>query len=369
MIDTPYLEVDVDRMERNLTGVAALARSAGVDLRPHAKTHKCAEIARGQIERGAVGLTVATIGEAEAFADAAGITTCTDIFIAFPLWPTPAKAARLCALAGRVSLRVGVDSVEGARHLGALLATASASAPAPVRRIEAVVEVDSGQHRTGVVPERAGEVAVAGTDAGLDVAGVFTFPGHGYGLGDTRQRAAAQEVTALGEAAASLRTRGIEPRIRSGGSTPTVDFLDRMGRSGVLTEIRPGVYPFNDAQQIEMGSCGFDEVSLTAVSTVVRSEGNRIVLDAGSKILGADRAPWATGHGRLLDHHDARIVLLSEHHAVVEFPHGAANVPRLGDIVRVVPNHVCTAVNLVDELVAIDGSDSRWPVIARGANS
>ncbi|AFR48320.1 alanine racemase [Gordonia sp. KTR9] len=360
MIDTPYLEVDVDRMTRNLASLADRARSTGVEVRPHAKTHKSAEIARMQIDVGAVGLAVATIGEAEAFADAAEITSCTDIFIAYPVWPTPAKAARLRALAARVSLRVGVESVEGARHLGALL---------DGRRIEALVEVDSGQHRTGVTPGGAGEVAAAGTAAGLDVVGVFTFPGHGYGLGDTRRRAAEQEVAALRAAAESLREHGIDPRVRSGGSTPTIEFVGDPAHAGVLTEVRPGVYPLNDAQQVEIGACGFDDVALTAVATVVRSEPGRIVVDAGSKILGADRATWATGHGRLLDHPDARVVQLSEHHAVVDFPADSTPVPRLGDVVRVVPNHVCTAVNLVDELVAIDGSDSRWPVIARGRNS
>ncbi|QHD85348.1 D-TA family PLP-dependent enzyme [Gordonia sp. JH63] len=360
MIDTPYLEVDVDRLTHNLTSLADRARSTGVDVRPHAKTHKCAEIARMQLDLGAVGLTVATIGEAEAFADAAEITACTDVFIAYPIWATSTKAARLRALADRVSLRVGIDSVEGARHLGSLLGE---------QRIEVVVEVDSGQHRTGAAPEQAGDVAAAGAAAGLDIVGVFTFPGHGYGVGDTRRRAAEQEVAALRTAAQSLRAQGIDPRVRSGGSTPTVDFVGDPSHAGVLTEIRPGVYPLNDAQQVEIGTCGFDDVALTAVATVVRSEPGRIVVDAGSKILGADRAAWATGHGRLLDHPEARVVQLSEHHAVVEFPTESTPVPRLGDVIRVVPNHVCNAVNLVDELVAIDGSDSRWPVIARGRNS
>lgn len=361
MIDTPYLEVDVDRLDRNLAALAASARRAGVDVRPHAKTHKCAEIARRQIDAGAVGLTVATVGEAEAFADAAGITGCTDLFIAFPLWAGAEKSARLRALAERVSLRIGVDSVEGARHLAGSLD----SAP-----VQVLVEVDSGQHRTGTAPDRAGEVAAAASAAGLDVIGVFTFPGHSYGPGQTRRAAAVAEVEALAVAAESLRRAGVEPRVRSGGSTPTVGLLGEVG-SGVLTEIRPGVYPFNDAQQVEIGSCGFDDVALTAVATVVRRDCRRIVLDSGSKILGADRAAWATGYGRLLDHPDARIVQLSEHHAVVEFGPDTPtdDIPRVGSLVRVVPNHVCNGVNLVDELIAIDGEDTRWPVIARGRNS
>lgn len=356
MTDTPYLVVDTTRLDRNLQAVGDQARRTGVDLRPHAKTHKTTELARRQIDSGAVGLTVATIGEAEAFA-AAGFT---DLFITYPLWVTEHKGARLRALAQHSALRLAVDSIAGAQRMAAEVSRSD---------VEVLVEVDSGQHRTGVVPESAGEVAAAARDAGLDVIGVFTFPGHGYGPGDARSDAARQEVAALAEAADRLRSVGIEPRVRSGGSTPTVEFA---GDSGVLTEIRPGVYPFYDAQQIELGVCGFDDVALTAVSSVVHRDGHRVVLDAGSKIIGADRPAWASGHGRVLDEPDARIVGLSEHHAVVEYPLSAV-VPELGATVRVIPNHVCTAVNLVDELVVDEtrsgGAADRWPVIARGANS
>ncbi|MGV9858147.1 alanine racemase [Gordonia sp. NPDC003425] len=366
MIDTPYLAVDVARLDRNLSRVAALAAQAGIDLRPHAKTHKCDEIARRQMNCGAVGLTVATIGEAEAFAAGSARSGADDLFIAYPLWVTAHKGARLRALAQRVSLRLGVDSVVAAQRLGAELGAGWTGAH---RGVQVAVEVDSGQHRTGVAPAAAGEVAAAARDAGLEVVGVFTFPGHGYGPGDARRTAADQEVSALAEASESLRAIGIEPRVRSGGSTPTIEFAG----SGVLTEIRPGVYPFYDAQQVELGSCGVDDVALTAVATVVHRSGNRVVVDAGSKILGADRPVWASGHGRILDEPDARIVALSEHHAVVEYPAGvsADELPDPGAVTRVIPNHVCTAVNLVDTLVAStsDGETTMWPVTARGRNA
>ncbi|MFT4042738.1 MAG: alanine racemase [Gordonia sp. (in: high G+C Gram-positive bacteria)] len=365
MIDTPFLAVDVARLDRNLATMADRSATAGIALRPHAKTHKCDEIARRQISSGATGLTVATIGEAETFAAGAAHSGCTDLFIAYPLWVTPHKGARLRALAEQVSLRIGVDSVESARRLGAELGNGWAGEHP---RVEVVIEVDSGAHRTGVAPADAGTVAAGARAAGLDVVGVFTFPGHGYGLGEARRRAAEQEVTALARAAESLRTYGIEPRVRSGGSTPTVEFA----APGVLTEIRPGVYPFNDAQQIELGSCGFDDVALTAVATVVHRSGNRVVADAGSKIIGADRPGWASGHGRILDEPDARIVSLSEHHAVIEYPTESASeaIPGLGAVIKVIPNHVCTAMNLVDTVVAFepDTDPTVWPVTARGAN-
>lgn len=360
MNDTPYLTVDVGRLDRNIHAVATRAAVAGLDLRPHAKTHKSAEIARRQLDAGAVGLTVATIGEAEAFA-AAHVSGDADLFIAYPLWVTEHKGARLRTLAAATRLRVAVDSVDGANRLAAEVGDAD---------LEVLVEVDSGQHRTGVPPEDAGTLALAATRAGLRVVGVFTFPGHGYGPGDARRRAAEQEAAALEIAAQQLRDNGIDPIVRSGGSTPTIEYAG----SDVLTEIRPGVYPFGDAQQMELGTATADDIALTAVATVVHRTGNRIVTDAGSKILGADRPAWAPGFGRLLDHPDARITSLSEHHAVIEFDDTTGDVGSLpvpGDRVRVVPNHVCTAVNLVDGVIAVtaDGVEEHWPVIARGANA
>ncbi|MCF3938997.1 MULTISPECIES: alanine racemase [Gordonia] len=357
--DTPFLSVDLARLDRNLTAVADRARELGIDLRPHAKTHKCAQLARRQIDSGAVGLTVATIGEAEAFADALA-PTVSDLFIAYPLWVTEHKGARLRSLARRTRLRLAIDSVAGARQLAAVLTDVP---------VEVVVEVDSGQHRTGVVADKAGALARAADDLGLHVVGVFTFPGHGYGPGPARRRAADDEFEALTQAARSLRDNGIDPVVRSGGSTPTIGFAS----AEVLTEIRPGVYPFNDAQQLELGSCTADDVALTAIATVVHRSGTRIVIDAGSKIVGADRPAWTSGFGRLLEAPTAVVTSLSEHHAVIDFPidHPAVLIPDPGTTVRMVPNHVCTAVNLVDELVVpmADGPADRWPVIARGANS
>ena len=252
-------------------------------------------------------------------------------------------------------LRVGVDSADGA----ALLAAA-------VPGLEVLVEVDSGHHRTGVAPDRAGEVAAAARSAGLQVAGVFTFPGHSYAPGE-RERAATDEAAALSAAAGALRAVGIDPRVCSGGSTPTAA-LSALSASDVLTELRPGVYAFQDAQQAELGSADLADVALTAVATVVSRGRDRAVLDAGSKVLGADRPAWTTGFGRLPDHPDARVVAMSEHHDTATFPGPA---PAVGEQVRVAPNHVCTAVNLADELVVVDGGVEvdRWRVAARGANT
>jgi D-serine deaminase-like pyridoxal phosphate-dependent protein len=138
----------------------------------------------------------------------------------------------------------------------------------------------------------------------------------------------------------------------------------------VVNEVRPGIYPFNDAQQVELGTCGWSDLALTAAATVVSSRPSTIIVDAGSKVLGTDQPSWISGLGRLPDCPDARIVALSEHHATVTIPDGI-ELPARGSIVRIAPNHVCTAVNLADELVVVrDGAVvDRWRVAARGANA
>ena len=346
---TPSLLVDADRLEANISAMATVAARLGVALRPHAKTHKCPEIARRQLAAGAVALTVATVGEAEVFA-AHGFE---DLFIAYPLWVDPDKGDRLRQLRERAALTVGVDSVEGARTLAAQL---------PGARV--LVEVDSGQHRSGVAPEDAGTVADAAAHAGLQVLGLFTFPGHSYAP-EARAQAAREEAAALLRAADAFRECGLSPTVLSGGSTPSAGYVE----PGSMTEMRPGVYVFGDAQQWELGATTPEQIALTCLATVVSHAGGNVILDAGSKVLGADRASWATGFGRLLDHPVARITLLSEHHAVVTWPHDTDR-PELGSALRVVPNHVCNAVNLADTLVVVRGGAvvDAWPVAARGAN-
>lgn len=355
--DTPYLVVDEHQLESNLAAMASHASALGMALRPHAKTHKTPEIARKQLAHGAVGLTVATVGEAEVFADA-GVD---DIFIAYPLWAVGTRASRLRSLAGRVRLRVGADSVDGVRMLASAMHAGSDSAPP----LAIAVEVDSGHHRSGIAPERAAEVAAAALEAGLLVDGVFTFPGHSYGSGAATP-AAGDEAAALTTARDALIAAGIPCPVVSGGSTPSA----RAAHGGVLTELRPGVYLFGDAQQWELGTIEPATIALTARATVVSRRENVAIVDAGSKILGADRAAYASGFGRLLDHPDARITALSEHHATITFPSDAV-VPPLGTVLRVVPNHVCNAVNLVDNLIVErDGGEvAAWAVAARGANT
>ncbi|WP_417218339.1 alanine racemase [Arthrobacter sp.] len=368
-IQTPEVLIDLDVLQHNITSLAHAVSARGQRLRPHAKTHKMQQIADLQLAAGACGLTVATVGEAEVFAEK-GVR---DLFIAYPLWVGGPMARRLTALAGRTALRVGIDSVEGARNLAAQLGPNQGA-------LGVMVELDSGHGRSGAVPGAAVEIAQAARAAGLRVAGLFTFPGHSYGPGASAG-AVADESRVLEGAARDLRATGFGDLELSGGSTPTA----HAATAGVATEVRPGVYVFNDAQQLEMGHCGFADIALTVASTVVSRRpdprgGGRVVLDAGSKVLGGDRPAWASGFARILGHPDARVTALSEHHGTVEFPEGA-RLPRHGEKLQVIPNHVCLVPNLVDAVTVVRqgrGGDGlhgaysivdRWSVAARGCNS
>lgn len=357
---TPAVMIDAHILDRNIGRMADSMAKRGLSLRPHVKTHKTLEIARKQLAAGAVGITVATIGEAEVFA-ADGVK---DIFIAYPLWVDAHHAGRLKKLAASCRLAIGVDSVEGATAVGRQLGQDAGV-------IEVLIEVDSGHHRSGVLPGEAVEVARAAAAAGLDVAGVFTFPGHSYKPG-MPTGAASNENEALGGVADALAEAGFSVRTISGGSTPTA----LLNAETAATELRPGVYVFGDAQQLELERCSWDDIALTVAATVVSRHdsgaGNvrRVVVDAGSKVLGSDRPDWASGYARLPEYPEARVTALSEHHATVVWP-DSAELPALGTRLRVIPNHVCLTMNLVDEVsVVLDGKViDTWAVAARGRNS
>lgn len=343
---TPVAVVSIATMERNLDRMSALAGAAGLRLRPHAKTHKSPYVALRQLAHGAIGLTVATVREAEVFAEA-GVR---DLLIAHPPVGSP-KRLRLAALAERVPrLAVSLDEPSLAAGLPA--------------GVDVLWEVDTGLHRVGTPP---GEPAVRGVRELLRhtdrFRGLLTHGGHAY-AGD-RERAAREEWQGLVESAELLRREGIDVAELSVGSTPTAAFAGEAGKGGV-TEMRPGTYVYGDANQVRLGSHRLDDCALGVVATVVSVPApDRRVLDAGSKALSADlRAGGLAGYGIVAGHPDLVVERLSEEHAVVT---GEADL-RVGDRVLVIPAHACTTVNLHDAILFIGGPGEPWwdPVAARG---
>ena len=337
-LPTPSVVVDLDVLERNLTRMATRARDAGVRLRPHAKTHKCPEIGRMQLAAGAWGLSLAKTGEAEAFV-AAGFD---DLFIAYPVVGED-KGLRLLRLSDRARIAVGVDSVAGASTLATPFRAAR-------RTLDVVLKVDVGYGRVGVAPEAAAEVAErVAAMRGLRLRGVFTHAGHAYGA-STRagvEETARTEGAILADTAAALRARGIAIEEVSVGSTPTA--ARAMTVSGV-TECRPGNYVFHDGTQVALGTCGVEDCALTVVATVVSVPGpGRAVVDAGSKTLSSDPLrPAANGYGQILGRL-SRIEKLSEEHGAIAVAEGETF--RVGERVRILPNHACVVANLHDRLV------------------
>jgi D-serine deaminase-like pyridoxal phosphate-dependent protein len=361
-LETPHLLIDGTKMNRNIEKMAGIARERGVKLRPHVKTHKIPAIAGRQLESGAAGITVAKVSEAEVMADG-GIR---DIFIAYPL-VTESKIRRAIRLSREgVRLVVGVDSLEGGRRL-------SRVATLEDLELEVRLEVDTGLRRTGVPLDGAVELA-AGimTLENLRLGGIYTYRGavleDGVPTLDLK-RAGLEEGELMASLAERMRDQGIEIEDVSLGSTPTAEYAAEV--QGV-TEIRPGTYVFYDRMQARLGACSLEECAATVVATVVsRPYEDLAIIDGGSKTFATDVPPGTSpldleGFGHVVDYPGAVLERLTEEHGMLRVRR--EHDLEVGDTVRIIPNHVCSTVNLHDEvyLVDEDGGVEEVRVEARG---
>ncbi len=351
---TPSLVIDLDIVERNARRMAAAVNARGVSLRPHVKTHKSVRLAHMQVDAGARGVTVGTLGEAETMV-AGGVD---DVFIAYPLWVSGDKVERLRSLHDKArQLSVGFDSIEGARRLADAIKGSRG-------RLRVLVEVDPGNGRTGVLPAAITDLARVAGEVGLDVVGAFTHGGHAYRGADAVAGAASDEVAVLAAADQALRAAGITPEVLSAGSSPTAlrDLLDP------ITEVRPGTYLLGDRQQVALGASPADGVAIAIASTVIStSVPGQVVIDAGAKSLTKDLPTYLAGYGSLAAFPDGVIERVFDYHGAVRFADGAPR-PGLGDVVAVLPNHACPVVDLYDTFIASRSGSvvGRWPVDARG---
>ena len=345
-VDTPAVLVDLDKVEANLARAQAYADEHGLRLRPHVKTHKLPEFARRQVALGAIGITCQKLGEAEAMADGG----LADIFLPYNIIGA-GKLDRLAALHGRVALSVTADSAE---TLAGDAARFEAAKPLAV-----LVECDTGAGRCGVQTAEEAVALARLIDAapGLRFGGLMTYPPRG---GEQATEAW------LRDAKAALAAAGLTAEVISSGGTPG---LMRAAETPAATEYRPGTYIYSDRMQVAWGHGSLDDCALTVKATVVsRPTETRAVLDAGSKALAADPAPAPLdGHGHILEYPDARVAALSEEHAVVDLSASAAR-PRIGETVRVIPNHACVVTNLFDTIHLVRGGDvvSEASVTSRG---
>lgn len=354
-IPTPAAVVDLARMAANLDRMAEYVTRHGLQLRPHTKTHKSPELTVEQLRRGAVGVTVATVREAEVMSSVA-----ENILLAHP--PVGSrKAERLAALPANVHTTTALDSEEA-------LDAAARAASAAGRTIDVLVELDLGMHRVGIA-EPAAAVALAQRVVerqDIEFRGLMFYPGHirepvsEQGPALERLRADVQRFLS------AFQDAGLHTPIVSGGSTPAAFASHEIPG---LTEIRPGTYIFNDRTTAVIGACAWEDCAYTVLATVVSTAvAGQAVVDAGSKALSREELRGRTqGFGALLDRPDVVVKALSEEHGLVDLS-ATRWRPRVGDRVRIVPNHVCVSVNLHPRVWGLHGDEVRssWPVVARG---
>jgi D-serine deaminase-like pyridoxal phosphate-dependent protein len=356
-LDTPVVLIDLDVMEHNLRRMSDYCASYGLKLRPHTKTHKIPELARAQLQYNASGVTVAKLGEAEVMGHA-GID---DILIVYPL-VGESKLQRLVRLAERVTCTVALDSFEAAQAIS--LSAHKAGVTVGVR-----VEFDTGFARCGLpIKDTSMDTVKRIRDlSALRWDGLLTYPGHIMGTANSREFLIREENEKLERLLNFFSEEGIECPVVSGGNTPTAFQSHKFVG---LTEIRPGTYIFNDRNTVCAESMTYDDCAATVLTTVVsRSVAGKAILDAGSKMLSGDLllSGHQKGYGSIRQYPTAVIEDLSEEHAHVNLQ-SVDNPPKLGDILRVVPNHICPCINLQDRIYGCRGEEvtTEWEVTGRG---
>ncbi|HEV8431413.1 MAG TPA: alanine racemase [Pyrinomonadaceae bacterium] len=356
-LETPAVIVDLDVMERNLSRMADYCRTHQLLLRPHTKSHKVPELAKRQIASGATGITVAKVGEAEVML-AAGID---DMLIAYPIVGAD-KTARLARIAERAQVSVSLDSEEAAREI-------SAAAARQGTTIGILVEMDVGFRRCGLSNENdLVTLAQKITELpALEFKGLMFFPGH-FGVGPEQRATLRAQVNEFLEASiAAFERAGVPLSVVSGGSTPTAY---ESGLFRGVNEVRPGMYIFNDRNTVAISACSLSDCALSVAVTVVSTAvSGHAIIDGGSKTFSYDRFQGGDGSGFGIVKEDsaAEVERFSEEHGHLNIAHSERRY-RVGERLSIIPNHVCTTVNMHDEIYGVRGEqvEEVWRVAARG---
>jgi len=366
-LDTPCLVVDLDRMERNLRDWQADIDRYETKLRPHSKTHIVPDIALQQGKLGAIGIACAKVTEAEPFV-AAGIR---DVVIAYPVVGRD-KWERLARMAREAKMAVNVDSPTAVRGISQVAKEQGVT-------IGAHIEVDSGFHRCGFAPTDIDGIEafarLINSLPGIELEGITTHRGlFFYGAADmTTEECGLEEGRLMVELAEKLRARGIPIKQVTAGGTLTGRFVAKVPG---ITEVRAGTYVFFDSMQVGYGSTTEDNLALTILTTVVSHQApGRATVDGGSKTFSGDRGVVGSNSaksGPELARAVGRNVLLeriSEEHGMVSV--GDGEKLEVGEKVAFYPFHVCTCVNLSDELIGVRGGkvEKVWRISARGKRS
>lgn len=355
---TPRLMLDIQKMEQNITEMMRFSKKHDVQYRPHVKTHKSIAIAKSQIDAGAVGITVAKVGEAEVMVEG-GID---NILVAFPI-TAEEKIKRVKSLRKQAHMILTLDSIAQGEILASHF---TAEDPLYVW-----IKVNAGLNRVGVEAneEVTNLVEWLKKQPSLRLDGVFTHAGHAYGAGTLEEieSIAHKEAQVVLKAASLCEQAGMAVENISVGATPTFKIA---GRVKGITEIRPGNAVFYDMVQVGLGVATIEQCALTVKARVVSKKHDRLIIDAGSKTLALDRGAHGNdsikGHGYILEHPELVIERLSEEHGVI--PLNSETTLQLNDVITIIPNHACVVANLFDTYTLHRDGEvlGSWPVDARG---
>ena len=359
-LQTPAILVDLDAMDRNLKRYHGLAKEWGKQLWPMVKTHKSLQLAKIQEEYGATGFLCGTLDECEALQQAG----FENIMYAYPV-AGEVSVGRAVALAKKCGgFIIRLDNLEAARSCNEGAQKAGVV-------ISYTIIVDSGLHRFGVPPEKAGELWEAMRPFGnLAFRGISTHPGHVYAASQKADvdRYVQDECSCVKAALASLEAKGATAELVTSGSTPTFPQAVKDPRIGIF---HPGNYIFQDAIQLSTQTAEEADCALQVLATVVsRPAKDRLVCDAGSKCLGLDQGAHGNasiqGYGRVVGHPELLVEGLSEEVGKIHIQ-GETDL-QVGDRIRIIPNHSCSAANMTDYLIGIRGDQVERviPVEIRG---
>lgn len=363
-LQTPAVIIKKSQLDDNIILMNSIAKTLGLNLRPMIKTHKSIDIAKKQIEQGAIGILVATPYEAKVMA-AAGIK---DITLAYPVIPNSVTLASLIHYAQTIRVTLSVDAIDQVEKLDSSLNELNF-----MGMVDTLIIIDSGLKRLGVLPNQVIPIAESiSKSKHLRLKGVATHGGYVYAAQNKQQviEAAKQEIDSVALAAKILRNHDYNLDTVAIGTTPTSYVLEETDISEI-TEIRPGNYVFHDLNQVNLGIATEDQCSLRILTTVLsRPTSDRAVIDAGTKSLGLDKGAHTQnslpGFGRVVGHPDIVIERLSEELAVLKVPRDSPI--KFGDTLEIIPNHACTVANLFDRLWLYDDNRqilSSIPVSAR----
>lgn len=355
-LPTPAVLVEGRILQENISRMARWSADGGKGLRPHAKAHKCPDIARMQLQAGAEGFTTATLVESGEMIRAGA----EKITLAMPLWDT-GDLTRLEPLLEKAEITLVINDLDHAVHLNSLCAGMGLNFPV-------YWEVDTGLRRCGVLPDDILPETVAALEdlSNLKIVGLLSHGGHSY-------RASGRDELKLLATREGDDLLGARQRVGrtywslSVGATPTAGFSAAIPG---LDQLRPGNYVFNDGMQVALGAAVPEQCSLTVLAQVVGSYPDRVVINAGAKSLALDQGVHGSGSVRgygCLVSREGILSRLSEEHGILDRNPGFQG----GEKIRILPNHACPVCNLTDVIYIVDGDrvvDS-FPVTARGHQS